>query len=285
MSTDPRPPGEPLVHVVGAGGYIGTRLLDALDEEGIGYAAYDLNIYSPADPRVIAEDAEDVLHALQGELVIYLAGPHEEPRGAHDALKWFETYMHQISDLPESVARRASRMLYTSSMRAVTHETLYARCKRWFERICVERSLPVDVLRFGTVWGDFSVEHPNRACTAMNRALLGEFYTNKENPWRAYTTYIHDAVDAIVGWVTEQLDDVLPNNTPTVENITDTPYPLDGTDIARLQTQTHPLLWLQQSFSNEASAVSAMPWREGDDETGAAALRAYYGLEVGDGMA
>lgn len=215
------------IAIVGGLGYIGSRvagLFSQLEEEGeraFNVTVIDANLFGNAEafrrrfPTIRVEE-QDVRDGIVGDYdtIIYLAGPHELPEGADEEL--VKNYYSQVMvQEAERLSAFCDRFVYASSMRSVTHNSLYARNKREAEEAIPKFCDDWRIVRFGTVYGGFSVDaaNPNRSNTVPNRRLM--YGDLPDENYAAYTTKIEVASHALI---TLALDDCMARS---IVNVTD----------------------------------------------------------------
>lgn len=179
--------------IVGAAGYIGSRLVEDLRFRGQRPRTLDLDIYGCAKAlRVRVGDAADLRpNQLRREVVVYLPAFSTTER---TDLQARVQYRNLMVDIPLKIAEHCRHLIYVSSMRAVGGEGLYAETKRHAEIELL--SFPVTIIRPGTVWGTLKAGWPNRTDTAVNYALTRGKFEGHE--WRSYTTHLPKLVREIV---------------------------------------------------------------------------------------
>lgn len=272
--------------VVGAAGYIGSRLMTRFKKEKIDWVqGYDLGIFGsmsiPED--VMIRDIEDVSGTdLKDSVVIYLASFHREPDNTKHIEVWREAYDHLMRELPVQLAGMCHHLIYVSSMRALTdRSSLYGEVKARAERDLIAKH-NVSQLRFGTVWGDFSRAWANRPNTAINYAITRRSFTGDH--WEAFTTEMDLALGAIMHraiCISKAEGSLAGTFGGVIENVTDTDVPLCADEVRDLLAGRHPNKNLQLRFK---AARKQMPIFSKaalqQDVNAAEKLYTYYGLRA-----
>lgn len=160
------------IYVVGGGGYIGSRLVKRLRKHHE-VEVIDIGIFNNVeDPR----DAMLMPPPKNQDPVIWLASIHDLPEAIEQnemvRNPWFTYAYGLMINRPREWVQAGHPMIYVSSMRSLTEDTVYAQVKR--EGECLVIGNPrVQVFRFGTVWGGFEdPTFPMRHQTAMNNFLI-----------------------------------------------------------------------------------------------------------------
>jgi nucleoside-diphosphate-sugar epimerase len=274
--------------VIGAGGYIGSRLMDHFSMHNVDWVqGFDLGIFGKEKmdnvSRTVIKDVRDIPFSTYNHaVVVYLASFHREPDGCAQKEDWRNAYAELMVGFPLQIAKVAHQIIYTSSMRALTDTvSLYGETKARAERFLVTRPA-ARLFRFGTVWGDFSDRLPNRPNTALNFALSRGKFTG--DTWSAFTTHIGDAVEILYK---AAMVAATPGLSPIgvaradIANIVDMPVPLTAGEVRELLLGQHPSPVLQTQFRMERLAY--MPRTEEalrEDAIAAENLQLYYGLET-----
>jgi nucleoside-diphosphate-sugar epimerase len=274
--------------VIGAGGYIGSRLMDHFSMHNVDWVqGFDLGIFGKKKmdniPHTVIKDVRDLpASTYRGVVVVYLASFHREPAGCANKEEWRSAYAELMVSMPLMIAKYAHQIIYVSSMRALTDTvSLYGETKARAERFLL-RKPSARLFRFGTVWGNFSDRLPNRPNTALNFALSRGKFTG--DTWSAFTTHIGDAVEilykAAMVAATPGLSPLGIANAD-ITNIIDMPVPLAAEEIRELLRGKHPNNVLQTQFRMERLAYT--PRTEEalrEDAIAAENLQLYYGLET-----
>jgi len=184
------------VVVIGGSGYIGSRLIERLEKEGIRYLNIDPQILQGNEIRDRDVRSLDPRKILTGDdIVVWLASLHECPQ--EDNYRWGNIYHELMVRVPERWCYLNNPFIYVSSMRALGGLTLYSYAKREAERRLVSHS-NVRIVRFGTVWGNLRTDMVNRIHTAPNQILLGKV---KHTNYPFYTTSMNRALHTLIYFV------------------------------------------------------------------------------------
>jgi hypothetical protein len=178
--------------------------------------------------------------------IVYLAGFHDWPGfyelGVQEKLEWQQAAREIMVDIPLKLVDGGCRLIYYSSMRALTHtDTFYGNLKRTAE----SRLFPhATLLRFGTVWGQLDVEKYNRTITVPNNWAIRRELPDEN--WFAYLTPMHEILK-----VTETALEI---NPPFVYNVVQPGRPCVAKDLhdwvpplspvpeELIEKETHPAL-------------------------------------------
>lgn len=224
------------VTVVGGSGYIGTRLIRHLTEQGHEYLNVDVR---PSPSSVVHGRGPETLDIRRWESldmvrdlkypVVYLAGIHETPE--EDRKRWSGVAEELMVNTPHVLAVDLP-LLYVSSTRVLTAKphTLYSRMKEEGEKGVFMSG--GSVVRLGTVYGGLEGGLPNRTRTVPNHYILtGE---EPDENWRAYVTSMDHALRAIQYWLEWDQD------RRRVLNIVDCEGPLTRADlVSRISRVLH----------------------------------------------
>lgn len=272
--------------VIGAGGYIGSRLMDRFAEHNVDWVrGFDLGIFGvkkQAKNTVIKDVADMSGTVFNNAVVVYLASFHREPDGCASKETWRSAYGGLMVAQPGAIAHLAHQLIYVSSMRAITdRDSLYGETKARAERVLV-RNPKARIFRFGTVWGGHSKSLPNRPNTAINFALTRRFFHGDH--WTAFTTHISDVVETLYDATIQAASPgVSPDGTVSADitNVIDLPVPLTSHDVRLLLTGQHHNQMLQSEFRKEILAIPRRLSQKTltEDTTAGARLQQYYGLE------
>lgn len=216
------------VILVGGAGYIGSALQPELDKMKISYEVIDIGAYGNVDNPQDVESVDPTI--FKGKVVVWLASFHTAPEDADG--EWWMSYGKLMVGGPIDAAlemnyEAGGRLIYVSSMRALTHPTnLYGRMKARAEN-GLASDPGVRVLRFGTVYG---IHDPAtfRDETAVNHALYRGEFTGDH--WSAFVTALPDAVEALACAIEDALEGRVLGE---VLNVTDLESPLTADDLRR----------------------------------------------------
>jgi nucleoside-diphosphate-sugar epimerase len=237
-----------VVYVVGGAGYIGSRLVPALVDEGWGVVVVDNLIYgqpAPTDTDNVIFLNEDVLSMdvpAGNEPVIWLASMH---RDAEEAEEHAERYCTLMVRRPLGWLAAGHPITYVSSASVLTdRSSLYATAKCLAEESFLQVTRAFQILRFGTVWGGLS-EDPTRPQTAINRAILGDLPTED---YMAFTTHISTAVEALTYAPYQPY-------LGTLENVFDVAEPITGTYVEKAANENEIVTPWTYKFRGERRAL------------------------------
>ena len=255
--------------IVGAGGYVGSRLFQHLQQTwpAKDLATLDLNIYGMNEELgVETGDIVKNMKLAKGSTVIYLPSFHRAPE--HATQDTLYAYRELMKHIPCQLASIADRFIYVSSMRAITDRNLYGRIKLEAERVLIcHRN--THIIRPGTLWGGLSSTLPNRLTTALNFALYHEKF--KGLSWQGFTTYLPEFL-AFVGKV------ILEPELPSVLQVLDQPLPLAAHEVRELLAGKNHWKQLQMRFTKELLDTPRGDILVGD-ERALENLKVYYALD------
>ncbi|MEE8522175.1 MAG: hypothetical protein V3S83_12515 [Gemmatimonadota bacterium] len=265
--------------IVGAGGYIGSRLLHKLRTEGIEPQTQDRNIYGRNDDLGVGtgDTADSCTEHFRDAVVVYLASFHREPKDFTP--KDVAAYKKLMVELPCKIADVAAHTVYVSSMRSITDsESLYGKMKLMAERNLISRR--ATIVRPGTVWGSLDPRLPSRCNTALNFALTRRRFEGDH--WQAFTTHM----DLLVRYLSGVSHRNACGTTPMapigeIHNITDLPVPLESDGLrALLDGKAVPNTPMVQTFARELERTEHLKLDLDEDVRAQVRLRQYYGLSV-----
>lgn len=191
------------IYVVGGNGYLGSRLVPRLVDDGWAVKVIDNCVYNQAPPLEYSLEAGgrlkfefanvlDIPVPAGNEPVIWLASLHRDAK--EDPDKHAKVYTDLMVRRPLGWLAAGHPLVYVSSMSVLTdRQSLYSLAKGLAEEQIIKHSRAFQILRFGTVWGGLC-EDPTRPQTAINRAILGEL---PDETYMAFTTSLHSAVEAL----------------------------------------------------------------------------------------
>lgn len=261
--------------IIGAGGYIGSRVLGHMRRLGLDVETLDLNTYGYNDDyQIKTGDAADLdLNSLRGKVVLYLPSFHQEPPDYDIADA--DAYFELMSRIPQALAQSAAHLVYVSSMRALTNAgSLYADTKLNTERLLLgERAT---IVRPGTAWGGLRKDLPNRCNTAINYALTRRAFSGDH--WRGYTTNIFDLISLLCTCIQDVAAHPEFSLSQTI-NITDTPVPLVADDVRDLLEGMFYDGPTQRAFTSELNITEQVSLDFDEDVRAQQRLRTYYSLE------
>lgn len=257
------------IYVVGAGGYLGSRLMPRLVADGLEATPIDALVYGQSGER---RDVLDEAPPGDGRPVIWLATIHREPPGIEQdteaASAWAEAMWALMVEKPFEWFSAGHPVTYVSSMLAVRGDSLYGIAKRAAEQRFVGAP-NATVFRFGTVWGGFGDPpvFPMRVQTAVNRYLLGQ---SLPEDYIAFTTHIERALQTL------QFAPYY-RHLGCVENVLDFDEPTKRDDLEReLQASGEARTMWGHKLAHEARF--AEQWEGTRDEDVTKALAEYYSL-------
>lgn len=185
------------IYVVGGNGYLGSRLVPGLVDDGWDVHVIDNCVYhqAPMDLEHVAYQFENVLDIdvpAGDEPVIWLASLHRDAK--EDPDKHAKVYTDLMVRRPLGWLAAGHPLVYVSSMSVLTdRQSLYSLAKGLAEEQIIQHSRAFQILRFGTVWGSLT-EDPTRPQTAINRAILGEL---PDENYLAFATHHSTAIEAL----------------------------------------------------------------------------------------
>jgi len=238
--------------ILGGLGYIGSRLGNALKSRGLDIEIIDMDIYGQGNGLMYEELPTSI---FRDKVIVNLASFHREAADAVNLDNWARQYGALMIEEPEALSECAHKLIQVSSMRSLYDKSIYGRSKS----LCEQKlsSMPnVQHVRFGTVWGGFSDNMPNRFSTAVNFALSRGYFEGSE--WAAPVTHMDKVIMSLETYVLAHAKYKETIFDGTVVNVVDNHEPMTSDELRSLLRYRHDDENLQELFDKERMAFHAL---------------------------